>query len=171
MVAGGLSRTLPTLPHGGEKARRVGGGLGEGWETSRVSELSCSRASNSNHPDPSVNSNLLTLTAPDKGGLTNLNLCGGLAFSPCLPWSPVARPSGVSSFGHPHEMSASLPPRGACPPASKHPLCSSPPEASAWTSHRGLSFQGWAEAFSFKQSCAPCPFFCPRLHLFQEYWL
>lgn len=93
---GGLSRTLPILPCGGGKARRVGRGLGEGWETLQGSEPSCSRASNSNHPDPSVNPNLLTLTAPDKGGLTNLNLPGGLAFSPSLSWSPVAQPPGVS---------------------------------------------------------------------------
>lgn len=69
-------------PH---SARRVGGGL---RDRSRASEQSCCRASNSNHPDPSVNPNLLTLTAPDKGGLTDLNLRGGLAFSPSLPGSP-----------------------------------------------------------------------------------
>lgn len=78
--------TLPILPRGGGRARRVGGGLGDGSRASEPS--SCSTASNSNHPDPSVNSNLLTLTAPDKGGLTDLNLHGGLAFSPSLPWSP-----------------------------------------------------------------------------------
>lgn len=95
MVATGLSGDPPhSALCGGEKARRVGGGLalalGLG-DRSRASERSCSRASNSNHPDPSVNPNLLTLTTPDKGGLTNLNLREGLAFPPSLTWSPVAQ--------------------------------------------------------------------------------
>lgn len=102
-VALGVSRTLPILPHVVEKQ----GGLGKGWgragpgsglgDRSRASELSCSRASNSNHPDPSVNPNLLTLTAPDKGGLTNLNLpWRPRLLSPSLPESPVAQPPGGS---------------------------------------------------------------------------
>lgn len=54
-------------------------GLEDGHEPP---SLSCRRASNSNHPDPSVNPNLLTLTAADKRGLTNLNLAEAL---PSLP--------------------------------------------------------------------------------------
>lgn len=93
LVAVGLSGDPPHSAPWGWKGKEGWGRAGPG---SRALEQSCRGASNSNHPDPSMNPNLLTLTTPDKGGLTNLNLCGGLAFSPSLPWSPVAQPSGGS---------------------------------------------------------------------------
>ena len=83
------SRALRDPPHSPPWGWKGQEGWGRAGRRSRASEpSSCSTASNSNHPDPSVNSNLLTLTAPDKGGLTDLNLHGGLAFPPSLPWSP-----------------------------------------------------------------------------------
>lgn len=63
-----------------------------------------------------MNPNLLTLTAPDKGGLTDLNLHGGLTSSPSLPWSPqprlqVAPHLAVRSLGN-----VSIPPSLRCLP-------------------------------------------------------
>lgn len=97
-----------------------------------------------------MNPNLLTLTAPDKGGLTNLNLRGGLAFSFSLLGAPWPSLQEAPNLVIPSKCQHTSLPR-------RLPACLKVPFVLISTGDKcvGISqgpLQGQAEAFSFQHS-------------------